>query len=169
MPKAFDGRKVFVPGFEGVGLEIVSVISPTERLEDRSFRVRYDCCGQEGEMKYSTLYWRFKEERKDGTVYRCRDCAQQEWIKRGHQSASLARTKNKPKPAHLKYRHLRSTALRMLAKGTVAHSEVDDWLEIPRGTTAHWLRESGQKQPPRIETYRIADPVLSLALSGAWR
>jgi hypothetical protein len=165
MAKSFDGRALFVPGFEGVGLEILSMRSPTPRLADRVYLIRYDCCGTEAEMKYDTLYWRVKEERKPGAIFRCKDCATRAFIDRGHNISHSGGAL----PAHLKYQHLRAPALKMAAKGTVATSEIDTWLEIPRGTTAKWLRESGKPQPPKTEIYRIQDPTLALALSGAWR
>jgi hypothetical protein len=99
-------------------------------------------------------------------MLKCNACARSAFIAKGHQVAHVA---GNALPAHEKYQHLRTTALRMLKKGHLTSSEVDDWLEIPRGTTSHWQHNSSKPLPPKTETYRIQNPILALAFSGAWR
>jgi hypothetical protein len=166
MPKSFDGRTFFYPGWAGVGLEILSIRQTSPRLVDRIYRIRYDCCDTEAEIKYEALYGRYKSENRERTTLKCRDCAQRAFVEKGH---NIAHAASKAMPAHEKYQHLRAPALRMMQKGTLPASEVDDWLEIPRGTTAHWMRNSGQTPLKKTEIYRIQNPALALAFSGAWR
>ena len=166
MPKSFDGRTFFHVGWSGCGLEIVSMRDRSLRLVDRIYVVRYDCCDTEAEMRYEALYGRYKAENSERPMLKCNACARSAFIAKGHQ---VAHSTGRQLPAHEKYQHLRSTALRMMKKGTLPASEIDDWLEIPRGTTAHWVRNSSKPLPPKTETYRIQNPVLAFAFSGAWR
>jgi hypothetical protein len=154
-----DGRAI-VAGWTGAGLEVLSVSQGPDQagLAGRIYRVRYDCCGTEADIKYESLTRRIYKY-NHGEASRCQTCVRRENVR------SIAAVNARA----IKYSHLRAPALRMAEKGTVPLSDIDSWLDLPRGTTARWLGETAKPMPPKTEVYRIADPVRSLALSGAWR
>ena len=154
-----NGRSI-VAGWTGAGLVVLSVTQSADEsgLQGRIYRVRYDCCGAEAMLKYESLTRRiYKYSHGDAT--RCQSCV------RGGNVRSVRAVQTRAS----KYSPMRAAALRLAARNTLSHSDIDDWLELPRGTTARWLKESDKPQPKKTEIYRIADPVRSLALSGAWR
>lgn len=65
--KQIDGRD-FAPGWTGAGVEILSARQEpgTTGLKGRILRVRYDCCGDDNEIRYESLYARVRKERVEG-------------------------------------------------------------------------------------------------------
>jgi hypothetical protein len=157
------GRTI-LEGWVGAGLEVLSVTQSADEsgLQGRIYRVRYDCCGAEMDLKYESLTRRiYKYNHGDAT--RCQSCT------RSDNARAVRAVQVRTSKYIGKYALMRAPALRMASKGTVPLSDIDDWLDLPRGTTARWMKESDKPQPKKTDVYRIADPVKVLALSGAWR
>ena len=76
MAKAFDGRE-FVVSWTGAGVEILSIRQTlgTTGLKGRIYRVRCDCCMEEGELLYESLYARVRKarvkQRRDQLCHAC--------------------------------------------------------------------------------------------------
>jgi hypothetical protein len=156
----------FITGWSGAGLEILAVgQSPgTTGLTDRLYRIRYDCCGTEADIKYESLTRRIYKH-AHGEASRCQACV------RGDKNARAAATRRAAqtrKAQGSKFLHLRPAAFRLHEKGQ-PNSMIEDLLDLPAETMARWVRESDQPMPSVAERYRISDPARVLALSGAWR